>query len=356
MGEDSTFGPPQLAMKVRGKKVFLIHHWDADGIASAAILINEFHRMEVGEIVNIVPNLGEFELTREWLENAKRDPPDILVTADICIPLDNLIQLRNELGVEIVMFDHHSRARVREEGIYFVNYVSLWDEDWPSNTLVLNHFFDLGPSILASFGLVGDKGDGILRYQAIWPDFNRHIESLGLNIGQIKNMVDLLDSCYKAGHRDAVMTWAKMLSSKTDREMVELIQNDVHLNTFVADIESKVEGLFDKGLIDYHGIQLSSITTKYHIISALTRKFSITYPEGEVMVVNDGIFPTRTQLYLRSRRYDLRPLIGKVQKMGQSAGGKIDVVGAVIDNDFLEDIMLMLAREVAGLSRGGVES
>ena len=111
---------------IGGKRVLLLHHWDADGIASAAILMEEMKKQGVDEIKNEVPVLGEFEMRNDWIEKNAREAPDILITADISIPLDNLIALRDGLGVDIVMFDHHTRPIVEEDGIFFINYCFLF--------------------------------------------------------------------------------------------------------------------------------------------------------------------------------------------------------------------------------------
>ncbi len=339
----------ELASVIDGKNVLLIHHWDTDGIASAAILIEELKGMGADAIENEVPKLGEFEMDEDWIRERSTHPPDILVTTDICIPLDNLLAIRDGLGIEIVMFDHHARAPVDEPGIYFINYCSLRDEDWPSNTLVLNDFFGREKDLLSALGLVGDKGLGITKYRDIWPGFDEHLRVLGFELHDLMKLVDLLDSCYKSGRRKELMVLPWSLVGKNDLEVAENIIGNVSLKAYTEDIDKKIDHLFGEGLREADGFHIKEIDTEYHIISALTRRFSNAYPEREVMVTNTGIFSGKTQLYFRSKRKDVRPLISMIQHLGQSAGGKTDVVGSVIDNGEIEMVMDRISRELSSL-------
>ena len=339
----------EMSRLVRGKNVLLIHHWDADGICSGAMLLSELGKMGAGKVENEVPRLGEYEMDREWLEERGRNGPGILVTADICIPLPNMLAMRDSLAVDLIMFDHHSRDPVSEDGIHFVNPTSLRGEDWPSNTLVLSDFFSRGPDLLTVMGLVGDKGTGIERYGDIWPGFLAHLEKLGSDLQEIAKIVDLLDSCYKSGRREEVKKWPWKLLGKDDGEILRTVEEDPDLAGFDEDIERKMDELFSGGLEDRGDYLMRVIDTDYHVVSALTRRFSATNPDREVMVINRGIFASSSQLYLRSRRLDLRPLIGMVHSMGQSAGGKMDVLGSVIDNAELDNVVERLGRELPAL-------
>jgi len=340
----------ELASVIDGRNVLLIHHWDADGIASAAILMEELKRMGASSIENEVPKLGEFEMDEGWILKRGNHPPDILVTTDICIPLDNLLAIRDGLSIEIVMFDHHARVPVDEKGIYFINYCSLRDEDWPSNTLVLNDFFGREPDLLSALGLVGDKGLNITKYGDVWPGFHERLRAGGFDLHDLMKLVDLLDSCYKSGRRTELMELPWSLVGKNDEEVAETITGNGSLAAYTEDIEKKISDLFGEGLQEADGFHLKEIDTEYHVISALTRKFSNAYPEREIMVTNTGIFSGKTQLYFRSKRKDVRPLISMIHDLGQSAGGKTDVVGAVIDNGKLEIVMDRISRELPTLT------
>ena len=335
---------------IGGKRILLLHHWDTDGIASAAILMEELKKRGAEKIKNDVPVLGEFEMRTDWVEKNGREPPDILVTADISIPVDNLLTIRDGLGVDIVMFDHHSRPIVKETGIFFINYCSLLDEDWPSNTFVLNDFFGRQPDLLSALGLVGDKGRNIAKYTKIWPKFSEHLELEGISFADVSRIVDLLDSCYKSGRRHELMKWPFLLIDKSDKDLAETVLRNESLISYSEDIENKIQFYYFQALKKMDGYFLSEIDTEYHIISALTRRFSNANPDIEVMVTNTGMFPGKTQLYIRSKRKDLRPLMGLIQDLGQSAGGKVDVVGAMIDNSRLEAVKKLISEELPNLT------
>ncbi len=336
---------------VEGKRVCLIHHWDTDGIASAAILIRKLRNAGARTIETELPLLGEFEMGDDWIGTAINNPPDFVITADICIALDNLLRIRDELKTEIIMFDHHRRSPVEEEGIYFINYCSLRNEEWPSNTLVLHDFFQEVPKILVSLGIVGDKGRNIEKYGNIWPQFRYHAEISGISFHMLMSSVDLLDSCYKSGRSNDVKKWPWKLAECQDRFIIDQILKNESLKEFIREIDRKIEDLFKNELTEKKGLYICSIDTDYHVISALTRKFSNANPDKEVMVLNTGVFPTKTQLYLRSKRLDVSPLISLIQNLGQSAGGKVDVVGAIIDNEILDNVISETRGQLSMLER-----
>jgi len=239
---------------------------------------------------------------------------------------------------------------VDEIGIFFINYSSLRDEDWPSCTLVLNDFFGREPDLLSALGLVGDKGRNISMYTDIWPEFSKHLEGKGISFEDVLMIVDLLDSCYKSGRRDELMKWPWLLLDKSDKELAETVISNEFLKYFSQDIEKKINEYYLLGLKKMDGYYICEIDTEYHIISALTRRFSNANPDREVMVTNKGMFNGKTQLYIRSKRKDMRSLIGMMHDQGQSAGGKVDVLGAVVEDSRLVAVMKLISGELHNLN------
>jgi hypothetical protein len=70
------------------------------------------------------------------------------------------------------------------------------------------------------------------------------------------------------------------------------------------------------------------INTPYNIISTVTRK--LAWNSGKnVIVVNTGFFHDQDQVYVRSNN-NLKKMIERAKAMGFNAGGKNEVLGAIV--------------------------
>ena len=77
------------------------------------------------------------------------------------------------------------------------------------------------------------------------------------------------------------------------------------------------------------GVQVKRLDTPYAIISQVTRR--LAWDSGnDTIVVNTGFFDDQDQLYSRSLTVDMYHLIERAKKKGYNAGGKKDVIGAII--------------------------
>ncbi|HEC95549.1 MAG TPA: hypothetical protein ENI50_00825, partial [Euryarchaeota archaeon] len=103
----------------------IIHHWDTDGICSAALLKNIIER----EL--FVPK--DFFLNDEEKEYIKKRNPAKIYLVDIALPNKDIDFLKNVS--ELYVFDHHKRKE-REKNFYI-------DEDSPSTSLIIKQHYKL---------------------------------------------------------------------------------------------------------------------------------------------------------------------------------------------------------------------
>jgi hypothetical protein len=59
----------------------------------------------------------------------------------------------------------------------------------------------------------------------------------------------------------------------------------------------------------------------------------------DTIVVNTGFFPSHDQLYSRSTRRDMQPMIERAKELGFNAGGKDDVLGAIVPKEATESFI-----------------
>jgi len=107
------------------ERVALIYHPDADGLAA------EYHIVKLlGDKVGMVaaPKNDGIGLTRDIYEDLMEFKPDVLVSVDMPLigesSLDNLTELINQFGTQVLVFDHHKTRGIdlnEVEGIVYVS-------------------------------------------------------------------------------------------------------------------------------------------------------------------------------------------------------------------------------------------
>ncbi|MEM3385453.1 MAG: DHH family phosphoesterase [Nitrososphaeria archaeon] len=134
------------------KDIFIIHHDDADGLASAAILKMAFERKKFN--VRLVCLEKLFPIVVELLH--KNDVP--IIYADLGSPHADLISLKNVKGNTVVILDHHDPVPFSNPSVFDLN---------------LEHFgfkgetdFS-GSTISYLFSIILDKNNFDLSYLAV---------------------------------------------------------------------------------------------------------------------------------------------------------------------------------------------
>ncbi|MBE9592603.1 MAG: single-stranded DNA-specific exonuclease, partial [Proteobacteria bacterium] len=88
-------------------KGLLIHHWDADGICSARLLLEY---LADRDMTNKTPELGNYFLTEKEL--ADYSDYDFVIVADMALPEDNILRLAK--NAKVMIFDHHLGKEIKE--------------------------------------------------------------------------------------------------------------------------------------------------------------------------------------------------------------------------------------------------
>ena len=135
-----------------GKRGVLIHHWDADGITSAAII-----QRRTGQLPRIVPDIGNFFISDAVLATVKDEQPDFIIIADMALPDDSLLKLK-DIANDVLLLDHHSGKL--DSPVERINPVadSGNPDDWPSAGWVINDWLGEEQDIFSVLGAIGDKG------------------------------------------------------------------------------------------------------------------------------------------------------------------------------------------------------
>jgi single-stranded DNA-specific DHH superfamily exonuclease len=117
------------------EKGVIIHHWDADGLCSAALLLNHLKGVDTD---NWTPDLGAFYLTDEQIDYLKEY--DRVIITDMALPEKNIHSLSRRTSVTVI--DHHFQGLIK--GVTHINPVAhgASQEDYPSCTWVISEYLD----------------------------------------------------------------------------------------------------------------------------------------------------------------------------------------------------------------------
>jgi len=295
----------------------IIHHWDCDGICSAALL------KDITGDKLFVPK--DFFLNDEEKKYIKKRNPAKIYLVDIALPDRDISFLKNVS--ELYIFDHHKRKE-REKNSYI-------DEDSPSTTFIIKKQYKLKEDFLPVLGAVGDKEEKILdtKYKK---DVENILERYNIDFGQLLKIAKLLDSNYILNDFEAVKESVDfVLKNKNNPRAI--LENE-RLNEDLEKIEKEI-----KDNLNYrieNSFVLCEINTEYRIISKIARILFKKYPNKNILVINRKT----GNIYVRSKK-DLSFLIENAKKK-YLAGGKRDVCGIILPkneiNEYVEKIKTLI--------------
>ena len=320
-------------------KGLLIHHWDADGICSARLLLNALNGKT---IVNTTPHLGNYYLTPEELEEYKHY--DFIIIADMALPEDNIKILSEH--AQILIFDHHLQPE--NTTVFHHNPVIKGEnpDEYPSASWIVNDFLGEQINLFALLGVIGDHEKRIRNNPYIYPAIEQYCEDHHLSFDDLLHMVYLLDSNYKLGERHAVIQAPRyLLEHGGPQDILKHKQWQANLTTLNQEINRQLLQPDD----EINDLIIKIIHTPYNIISTITRK--VAWESGKnALVINTGYFDDKDQVYMRSHK-TAEPMIKRGKDLGFKCGGKKEVLGAIVPKEKTDSFVDELKSYV--LQKGG---
>ena len=125
-----------LLLEHRDERIVIVGDFDVDGATSTALLIRCLREFGFAEIDYLVPNRFEYGygLSPEIVDVAARSNPSLLVTVDNGISSVAGVQRANDLGVPVLVTDHHLPPPALPEATVIVN-PNLEGSAFPSGNL-----------------------------------------------------------------------------------------------------------------------------------------------------------------------------------------------------------------------------
>jgi len=311
----------------------IIHHWDTDGLCSAALLLDY---LKPRSPVNVCPTIGAFYLSDEEIAYARGF--DYVIIVDMALPEADVQRL--SMKTRVVVFDHHHQSPIR--GVKHINPVShgAHAADYPSCTWVVKERLGLPLGMHVALGFIGDREHRIMENPRFKEITEEYLADEGITFDEALKLVGLIDSSYKVGDKKGVMEAPRLLM---DYKKPDDVRNNGRWHGNMRLFQEKLAEILAEPTEDRDGVLIKRLDTGYAVISAVTR--SIAWgTERDTIVVNTGFFPSHDQLYSRSNRLDMQPMIERARELGFNAGGKSDVLGAIVPKELTEPFVEELVK------------
>ncbi len=312
---------------VEDRDGLLLHHWDTDGMVSAALVLNELD--EVADLTKITPSIGNYLLNDEDRKKIENIDPEFTIVVDMALPKDSVSFLK-KFG-DVFIFDHH----LQDRHDVVVHHNPIIDGEspkrYPSASWVINEYIGNEPSLLSILGAFGDREQKLKENPYAMETIDTVLNKLDAKFDEVLKCAYYLDSNYKVGDREAVTRSPDILkgveypSQILERE--DLKENYDNLNKAIKE-EASGELETVKTNVFYREME-----SPYNIISTVTRKLAWSREGDIIIVANSEYKEGETQIYIRGPIPDSEKIIQMVKEEGYSAGGKSDVVGMVIPTE-----------------------
>lgn len=314
------------------KPGIIVHHWDVDGICSAALLLKH----KYPDFLNWTPNRGIRRLDRdhiEWLIDFEE-----VIIVDMSLPHENIEAITETNKVTII--DHH--VQEKPEKTHFINPVAQEKDPafYPSTTWVIKEELGVSISPLVLLGVVGDMERKTLSLP-IWGQMKEFLDQTGGSFDEYFRWSKVLDSLYKAGDIDAVMDAPRLLIEE-DLSLIDSYKQWIRINRHVEDE-------FNKYINEEHaeigGFLLIEMDTDLNLVSSVAKAVSWGR-NRDVIAVNRGFFHDVDQIYVRSSRIDTDRVHEDNLAKGWFSTGKKDVVGAVVPKNETDSYIKSIVSQV----------
>ena len=310
----------------------VFHHWDTDGIASAALLLRK-HEKQVTALMT--PKIGFYS---EEAINAT----SVLVDADYIVFLDYGVngktydKIRKKLNKPLIVIDHHLTEPWNNnvDSVYY-NPVALGlggEAEYPSTTSLLPEILSIRGEhevTLVALGMIGDLApylDSGVNHQGL-KLLRKLVANINNDVPTLRRVVDMLDSCYRIYDEMCIRHVVRKLAF----ENVKAIINDQYLLETYAQSKEIISKAFNSLHKIFSNTEISVFYLRMdaYVTSHLGRRLAKDNPDKIIILVHEIPKIGGGFIYVRSMRITLKSLIKSLRDKGFRVGGKETV--AVIE-------------------------
>lgn len=108
-----------------GEKIIVYGDYDTDGVCATAIMWETLHKLGA-KVMPFIPTRTEgYGLKAEKIEELQREGISLIVTVDHGIVANNQVKRAKELGVDVIICDHHLPEKKKPEALALVHTTRL---------------------------------------------------------------------------------------------------------------------------------------------------------------------------------------------------------------------------------------
>lgn len=323
-------------------KGVVIHHWDTDGIVSAALLRNYLRTQFPHTTVDLfMPTITNYYLTDDQYDYLQGQGYEFVITCDLNFPSSTVQDLANRWPGQVYFFDHHHHPTAYDQVHYF-------NMEHPACASHIAQRLGLRYDLLPVIAMVGDREEHIQQDKIYYPHVQAVMAEHGLTFSQLLEARRLIDSNYIVDDYAGIIETVQLLQ---DDPLA--VFSDTRLRTNVTNIDATLASF-----IELPPTQLSDklwyweIDTPLNILSHITRALSRRYPA--VVVFTRQLKNNQYNCYVRKRQvvFDARQIIAYAHELGLNSGGKEEVAGIIIPADHVNEMFPKIQQQLITLIHG----
>jgi hypothetical protein len=306
---------------------FIVYHWDADGVATAALMARRLEGKPAGFEV---PSIGRYS----WQAVPRPSPgADRVLVLDYGIPGSDYEKLAEALGsLPLYVLDHHRVEPPTRGPSCYCNPVAerrAGEEEYPAASLlayrVLGEPRDDGDRLLAALGVAGDLAP-FLDAGRSHPGLAFAEEISPVPIQQLRRLAEAIDSCYRLLDRRCLRYAAEQAARDPFRLLSDprFEENRRRASRLLEEAIEKLQRLPSLCGAETYLLEMDALVT-----SAVGRRLASKHPSGVVALIHHIPSQGGGFIYVRSLSRRLDWLHEQARRMGLRAGGKTNV--AVIE-------------------------
>lgn len=147
-----------IIARKKQEKITIYGDYDIDGITATTLLIDAFRKFGFENIHSFIPNrfVDGYGLSTDAIETIAKDGTSLIITVDCGSLSQKEIQRSNELGVDVIVTDHHNVSEIQPAAVAVINPKRLL-QDYPDeyDNFILRNVSKLKGKIYPFLDLAG---------------------------------------------------------------------------------------------------------------------------------------------------------------------------------------------------------
>jgi len=322
------------------RKGVILHHWDTDGIVSAAVLRNYFRANKPNVKLELfMPTITNYYITEDQFSYLQAQGYEFVITCDLNLPADVVARLAELWPGQVYFFDHHHHPAPHPN-------VHYYNKPHPACASHIAEILELPYDLLPVMAMVGDREESIQQDTQFYPYVRETMAEHNLTFSQLLHARRLIDSNYIMDDYQGIQETIQLLQ---DDPLA--IFSDVRLEKNLQTIDATIAQL-----VSNEPQKLSEVVwfwpieTPLAILSHVTRSLSRQYPDKIIVTRQHKSGQFTCYVRRRDAKFDARDMIAYAHGLGLNSGGKEEVAGIIIPEDRVEQIFPQLQTKLLELA------